>query len=151
MKQISNYIIEKFKINSKTVTDQNEKNMDYESFCNYIKELFDINDEEDFDHMIRSFSTDMNVDAFPKSRFELIDKEHKSYAHIGNICADLINHPSKYKKLWSVELLYSSVTSQSIYKDLRIFLYNMDDGKQFICFLNYDDNKFYIFYYEEHK
>lgn len=150
MKQLNQYIIEKFKINSKTVTDQNEKNMDYKSFCNYIKELFDINDKEDFDHMIRCFSTYMNVDAFPKSKFELIDKEHKSYEHIGNVCADLINHPSKYKKLSSIDILYSSVTSKSIDTELRIFLYKMDDGSQFLCFLDYTENKFYIFEYEEH-
>ena len=154
MKQITDYIIEKFKINSKTVCAQNGK-INYNSFKHEIQELFDMNDD-DFDHMIRCFSTDIDIDKFPKINFELIDNEHGLYDTLGNICADLINHPSKYKKLSAIDILYSSVTSASLAIDLRVFkytLYNRDSNqdKYFLFFLDYTDDKFYIYEYEGNK
>lgn len=145
MKNLTNFIIEKFVINKNTIVD----NVSYETFKSDIQELFDLNNEE-YDHMIKCFSTDLNIDKLKKSDLKLIGDEHKHWNHIANICAELINHPDKYKKIFSIDILYSSVT-RNIDIDLRVFLYTMDDDSKFLCFLNYDDNKFYIYSYEEHK
>lgn len=155
MKQLNQYIIEKFKINSKTVCNQNEKEMDYKSFIDYIKELFSIKEDKDIDQIIRCFSTDINLDKFKKNKITLIDKDHGLYDSLANICADLINHPNKYQKLSSIDFLYSTQVTNTIEIDLRILkytLYNKDSNqdKYFLFFLNYNDDKFYIFKYEDY-
>lgn len=147
MKEINQYILEKFRINSKTVI---KNDMSFESFKSEIKELFDLSDD-DFNHMIDCFSSDLNIDKFKKGEIKLIDKDHESYDKLSNLSADLINHPGKYKKLFSIDVLYSSVTTYTVEIDLRVFLYTMNDKSKFLLFLNYDDNKFYIFSYEEPK
>lgn len=94
MKTIINYITEKFKINSKSIQINKEKeNLTMKDFIKEISKMFGLSFDK-AENFVLGFGTDID----PKNyTYQYIEYDNSDYKSIVNIGGDIINHPSKFR------------------------------------------------------
>ena len=94
MKQINNYITEKFKINSKSIQRNKEKeNLTMKDFIKEISKMFGLSFDKT-ENFVLGFGTDIE----PKDyTYQYIEYDNSDYKSIVNIGGDIINHPSLFR------------------------------------------------------
>ena len=121
MKQLNQYIQEKLQISSTSkVYSGNapiENEFSFNEFKMLLKVKFNLKQSE-VDHMIDSFSTDINNIHKYKFKERKYNKDRYKDKALHNWGAELVNHPNSYQKMYNFSRIY---INRSI--DLYVYLY----------------------------
>ena len=130
MKQLNQYIQEKLHVSNY----KKDNIINYQTFVENIKKLFNLKDDET-EHMILCFDTDIDVKKLKTYKFKLIDNNFEDSDDLFSLGADMVNHPSKYK---TIKIYVNSLI------DLYVYLYNYSDN-QYLYFIDHLNDKYYIY------
>ena len=130
MKQLTRYIQEKLHVSNY----KKDNIINYQTFVENIKKLFNLKDDET-EHMILCFDTDIDVKKLKTYKFRLIDNNFEDSDDLFSLGADMVNHPSKYK---TTKIYVNNII------DLYVYLYNHSDN-QYLYFIDHLNDKYYIY------